>query len=807
MRFMEDTVPAISFAERASVRMRLERFTAPFAVALLVLVPQLFSATQLPAASLVPTIQVTPQEKPDSARADTIPLKPILLDPINVTATRNPQGTFETAAPVSVVDTLAVREQRPNNTADIIRDLPGIDINGVGANQQRPTIRGLRGQRILLLEDGLRLNNARRSNDFGEIPAIVDVSKVERVEVVRGPASVLYGSDALGGVVNMFANEAPPYVAGDVYRGSLNLSWRDQGEQIWPSGEIFGRSGHFGYGLSASYRNTKNYQAPSGSFGDVTFDNDVDVLDSGVEDQSYGVYLDYAFDDRQKIMVKGDFYRADNAGFGYVSHSDLGTMTDPPTATSIQLRYPDQKVDRFSLAYRGVDLGTPILDRLQVSASYMDNERTFEQNIGIPIWFSDNPGTPEPGDSLFVGTVGIANENYTDLEGFGVRGEASKLLFDKHLLTYGADYYRDESFNEDLEVQTFTPAGAPFTPPPSVSDSTKVPNAVYERGGVFAQVDLKLGSRVGLIVGGRYQKDKGTPKPTERLAGTRPGSSENDQFVGAANLLVEVLPSLHAVGNVGTGFRSPNIIELFFNGTTPEGGAYQIANPDLVPETSLNFDLGFKYRRSNVAFEGFYFQSEIEDWIGRTLVGDTIINGRPMDVYQQVNVAKTRVKGVELLAQWQPVAGFTIGATYTWIDGDNLTVTEDGEDSDGPNAFGETYSNRFTAELAYRQPKGRFWGAFQFRHNGEQENGEFVAGGTPVDADCGTAAVPNCTIPSFTVMHLRGGVRLFSYGMTSNNLMIGVENLGNVLYAEFSNASFFRPNAGRTFVISWVTSF
>ena len=167
---------AISFAERAAVRMRLQRSTAPFAVALFVLAPQLVSAVPLFAASPSVTIQVTPQEKPDSARADTIPLKPILLDPINVTATREEKGTFETAAPVSVVDTVAIKEQRPNNTADIIRDLPGVDINGIGANQQRPTIRGLRGQRILLLEDGLRLNNARRQSDFGEIPAIVDVA-------------------------------------------------------------------------------------------------------------------------------------------------------------------------------------------------------------------------------------------------------------------------------------------------------------------------------------------------------------------------------------------------------------------------------------------------------------------------------------------------------------------------------------------------------------------------------------------------------------------------------------------------------
>jgi outer membrane receptor protein involved in Fe transport len=789
---MEDTVHAPPNAMRAPVRMRLVRITAPFAVALFLAAPQLVAPRLLNAASGLHSPQVVPQEAPDSTRADTLKLKPVILDPINVTATREEKGVFETAAPVSVVDTVAIREQKPKNASELIRDLPGIDINGVGANQERPTIRGQRGQRILLLEDGLRLNNARRQADFGELPAIVDITGVQRVEVVRGPASVLYGSDAIGGVVNMLQNEAPSYGQGDRYRGNLSFSWRDQGDQLWPSGEVYGRAGHIGYGASASYRNTTDYLAPGGSFGDVSFDNDVNVNDSGVRDENYGVYLDYAFDENQKIAFKGDFYRAEDAGFGYVSNADLGQPDD----AQIELSYPDQSVDRFTLGYQGIQLDLPIADRIQVSGSYMDNERTFAQNIGIFDPFG--PGT----------AIRIQNSNYTDLEGFGVRGEASKLLFGKHLLTYGGDYYHDDSFNRDFS-RTQLEFGPPEFVPPQVSeDSTpNVPNATYERGGVFAQVDLQLGQRAALIVGGRYQSDKATPKPTDGF-GALPESSKNDQFVGAANLLVEALPSLHLVGNVGTGFRSPNLIELFFDGATPEGGGYQVSNPNLDPETSLNFDLGIKYRRANVAFEGFYFQNEIEDGIRIAQIPDSVVG--PFPAFQNVNVEKIRVKGVELLAEWQPVLGFTIGATYTWIDGDDLTPTsEDGVELDQNNPVGDSYSNRITGELAYRAPNGRFWAAYQIRHNGEQQNSGSLIG-TDIDADCGVSEsgeFRQCTIPSFTVMHLRGGVRLFDYGQTTSSLMIGVENLTNELYAEFSNASFFRPNPKRTFVVSWVTSF
>ncbi len=335
-----------------------------------------------------------------------------------------------------------------------------------------------------------------------------------------------------------------------------------------------------------------------------------------------------------------------------------------------------------------------------------------------------------------------------------------------------------------------------------------MPNATYERGGVFAQVDLQLGSRAALIVGGRYQADKATPKPTEGF-GALPASSDNDQFVGAANLLFEIIPSLNFVANVGTGFRSPNLIELFFDGATPEGGGYQVSNPNLEPETSVNIDLGLKYRRSNVAFEGYIFQNDISEGIRIAQIPDSTVG--PFPAFQNVNVEKIRVRGIEALVEWQPVLGLTLGATYTLIDGDDLSPTgEDGVDLDRNNPVGDSYSNRLTGELAYRAPDGRFWAAYQIRRNGEQKNSGSVIG-TQVDRNCGAIEAggdgSDCTIPSFTVMHLRGGVRLFDYGSTSNSLMVGVENLTNELYAEFANASFFRPNPRRTFVVSWVTTF
>ncbi len=123
------------------------------------------------------------QESPQRAARDTV----IELPAMTVTATRDLREVFRTPTPVSVVDSTTLARRVPSSITDLFVDLPGLDVNGVGPSQSRPIIRGLLGQRILLLEDGIRMNNSRRESDFGEIPSIVGLEALGRVEVVRGP--------------------------------------------------------------------------------------------------------------------------------------------------------------------------------------------------------------------------------------------------------------------------------------------------------------------------------------------------------------------------------------------------------------------------------------------------------------------------------------------------------------------------------------------------------------------------------------------------------------------------------------------
>jgi hemoglobin/transferrin/lactoferrin receptor protein len=717
--------------------------------------------------------QDAPQEPDSVAAADT--LRPVILKPLAVTATREPKDIFATAAPISVLDTVAFREQMPNTAADILKNLPGIDINGVGTNQTRPTIRGQRGQRILLLEDGLRLNNARRQSDFGELPAIVDMNTVEQLEVVRGPASVLYGTDAIGGVLNLRTGGAPPLAAGNQWGGRISFIYRDEGEQVRPNVGLFGRAGKFGFDGSASYRNAKDFFAPTGTFGDITLDNDVRVIDTGVEDQNYSLLTDYSFNWNHRVWVKGEYYKAQDAGFGYVSNEDLGD----PGAVTIAITYPDQKVGKLSAGYQAQELGWAIADRLDISTFYMDNERDFVLDVFIPFG---------PGSGL-----GVLNENFTDLETLGVRAEASKLLGGKHVLTYGLDYYFDDSKNSDRSTTEFV-GGPPG--PPDVNETPTVPFATYGRFGAFAQGDLSLHDRVSLILGARFQDVRSSTKDTPGLDNPEVENIDSSEqtVVGAANLLVGITPWLNLVGTVGRGFRAPNLIELYFNGPTPEGSGFLLPNPALESETSLNLDVGLKYRRSNVLFEAYYFNNTIRDGIRIEMIPDSMVG--PFPVFQNVNVDKLRFQGIELGAEWMPVAGLSLGAGFSWLDSKNVLEEND--------PIADSYKTKLTADVTYRAPNGRWWAAYDLRWQGDNR----ICAET--DEECKSQVVApavGLTLPSFNVHNLRAGVKLFEFGRTSHSLAASLENFTNELYAEFSNATFFRPQPKRTFLISWTTTF
>ncbi|HET7437086.1 MAG TPA: TonB-dependent receptor plug domain-containing protein [Thermoanaerobaculia bacterium] len=218
----------------------------------------------------------------DNVKAAEEPL-PSFFAETTVTATGSERNVFDIATPVTVMRQEKIEQKTAENPADLLREQPGVDVNGVGPNQVRPVIRGQRGLRVLFLEDGLRLNNPRRQTDFGEIGGLVDLHNVGSIEVVRGPASVLYGSDAIGGVMNAVSSE-PQFRTYSNVAGYAEARHSSAGDlSDWSAG-LDAKLGRFTFQLGGTQRESENYRVPAGRFGAINLEQSARVLDTGATD-------------------------------------------------------------------------------------------------------------------------------------------------------------------------------------------------------------------------------------------------------------------------------------------------------------------------------------------------------------------------------------------------------------------------------------------------------------------------------------------------------------------------------------------
>lgn len=687
------------------------------------------------------------------------------LGAVTVTATRRATDVQAVPTPVSVLDSTVLRERQPNTAADLLRELPGVDVIGTGTNQARPSIRGQRGQRILLLQDGLRLNNARRQQDFGEIPGIVDVATIQRVEVVRGPASVLYGTDAIGGVMNIitkvpsFSKNAPKAA------GSLGYRYGSAGELSRGEASLSGRMGNFVVLATGAKRDAGNYDAPAGRYGNVNFNDNVTLQNAGVNDKNASVYLGWRYKSGTGAFVRAETYDAKNSGFGFIDPAIIGG-----DQTKIQITYPNQHFTKWSAGFStGVLTGAKVLDKADFTAYRQVNGRDLAQMIFAPF------GDPYPASA----GIDIKSYNHTDLTTSGFRAEATK-IFSRNIVVYGIDYFHDNAVGRDSSVTTMYGFGPPK---PKSKNTPSLPSATLSSTGLFLQNDLRLHDRLSLIVGGRWQRVSSEALPTAGLATIPPGDQQSTG-VFATNALFKLTPTLNLVASVGRGFRAPNLVERYFNGPTPEGSAYQSATPDLQPEQSLNTDLGVKFRNERVAIEAFTYRNDIRDAVRISATGQKINN---LPEYKNVNVGKLRASGYEATGTVLLPRGVTASANFSKVKSVNLL--------DRTIPIGDTYATKLVGTLGWRAASGRGWVEYAVRHNGEQK--DIVAGSSPVGN----------TLPGFTVHNLRGGAHLFTVGGVRQDLDIQVNNLTNKLYAESANAGFFRPEPGRNVVVAVRSSF
>ena len=417
-------------------------------------------------------------------------------------------------------------------------------------------------------------------------------------------------------------------------------------------------------------------------------------------------------------------------------------------------------------------LGLPFADRVDLSLYTQGNKRDFDSFVDV--YVPTGPGR--------TAVINSRSYNTTDVGSSGLRLEAAKVL-SRVVFTYGLDAVRDDAVANDSAYSRTTG----FGPNPIISSSTRpsLPDADMRNVGLFLQGDWRLHERFSVITGVRYHDVHAETRQTAGLPDSVAGLKANNRTtVYAVNGVYRLTEHVSAVATYGRGFRAPNLIERYFSGPSTDGTAIQVANPGLDAETSTNVDVGLRVSVARVEAEWFYFRNNLKDGILTRPTGRTI--GRLAE-FQNINVERLRTSGHEATLRVDLGRGFDLNTNYTKLE------TKNPDRPDIPVAG--TYSSKLNAALGYRPRGGRFWAEGAVRRQGEQQ-----------DINLGTSPIGS-VLPAFTIVNVRGGVRLATIAGRPQEVGLGINNLGNALYAEAANSAFVRPEAGRHGVLSVRSSF
>lgn len=561
-------------------------------------------------APLTATIDLTETTKRDFYLSESV----TEMHDVVVTGTSKATALKRSPVPTTLVGRQYLRDHAFGNAIDALSTVPGISTIGTGPNISKPVIRGLGGSRVLTLFDGVRQEGQQWGAEHG---VEVDQFLIDRIEVVKGPASLMYGSDALAGVVNLLP--APP-VAPGVAKGSA-LAMYDSNNRAWASSvNMDGNNGHMVYGGRASaktavdFRNrydglvygTKYREADLNGYlgvhrdwgyarADLSIHDNLQEVPDGSRDSLTRSFIYPVNDEGTKWAAATDasmdsyaidglhqhiqYYRAYGTGSLGVGGGRLAAKLGYSRSVRREFNHPDH------IDIPGLYL---ILDTWPFDLKYHFMEkRGWEATAGLNGMFQRNDASK--GTELLL-------PNYSELD-FGPFLHAKRTLGNVDIsggLRYDARDFRSEAMYTRRDATT----GFDVTDQASGNDT-----AATQRFEAFSQ----------------------------RYGG----------FSGSAGVAWSVDDQWTLKANIGRGYRAPNAAEATAAGIHPGAGYVQLGNADLKPEANLQEDLGLFYNGSHVNASVELFNNRVDNFIYNAVVqsihgGDSLMeqDGARLQVFK-----------------------------------------------------------------------------------------------------------------------------------------------------------------------------
>ena len=670
-----------------------------------------------------------------------------LEDSVVVTASRTPERRTEVTASLSVFTAEDIQTLGSQSLADVLRFVPGLNVEATGREGGLASLfsRGGESDYNQVLIDGVRVNVSGGQFDFSRISA----AEIDRVEVVRGAQSALYGSDAMGSVIQIFTKrgtpDGSPQLSGSVEGGTFSTTRGDLRV-------LGGAADRVDYQLGVTYRGS------DGAFSDQLVE--IDRFDQTSVDGGVGVILG----DRASLRTGFRYSDARGQAIGPIVYGpgDLGTRADSEDLSS-HLSFDQQLTSRIDHS---------------ATVTYFTSDSQSDDTIGDPSFnihaiLEGEPGARFPDsprlvrlldqsafDALLADGSGLGAGQFLATTPFGrsdfpftfasqfqresLNYQLNATWMDDHVLSTGYDYYRETD---------------PLNP-----------TFLIENHAYFVQQQSTFADDWFVTVGARIDDNSrfGTEVSPKLSVGGYPVPFSTGP-----------VSSVKVFANFGKGIKNPNFSELF-------GSGFVDGNANLNPERARTIDVGTEMTFSDQRWltRVTYFDNNYKDQVAFQFSPGFGGDGIP----DYINIAGSKANGVELEVGLQrPIGGVTVSATYALVDTEVVATVSTSEQFQPGQPLLRRPKHSGTVRVNYTRGRGSLH--LNLRAVSERHDAAFIGLARVSDG----RSVDITVNPGYTVIGVGGQFRLDD----DVTLFLRLDNLTDEVY----ESALGHPGMPRAFVV------
>ena len=591
---------------------------------------------------------IAQQHSPSSDEATT------RLNQVVVSAMRTDKELKDVAGSVAVIDSTTIEDELVHNIEELVRYEPGVQVTSGRGGPDGFVIRGVGGNRVKITVDGV--NQPQQIDAGGDFLRsqrnFIDVETLKAVEIVKGPASSLFGSDAVAGLVAFRTKNPSDLLApeGDDSHVSIKAGYASVDEGFSETLSLANRTGKLETLAIYTRRDHKETDTHSGTNTTGVDRGQANPSDTGLN--SLLTKAQYQLGDNHRIGVTGEFFQ---------SKTDVKLKTlNPATSTG------KDENNRYRVGFEhNWQAGQFLFDTLQWQIDWQQSQTQMITNRpGYDFLFPNGSVTTYPSREM--------DYNYKEqtIEGNLQLNKLMQLGGLDHNLVYGlsASHTKVTNDNTELNLQTS-----------QVKTKNYIPDTKAIKYGLFLQDNLQLTNRLNLTAGIRYDKYEFNPNGTMGLASDPEPAhdSEGSKVTGRIGALYDLTDSLSLFAQFSQGFKAPEYTDMYY---AYGMGVIILANPDLKSEESDSFELGLRGETNFGNYEIVGFYNKYTNFIENERIGFDVASGK--DIFQNINIGRVKIKGIEMKGElWLDDAinaptGTTLRGTLAWAEGKNEETGE-----------------------------------------------------------------------------------------------------------------------------------